>query len=53
MVGEPTGTSAKFASMMRDAVKDYYMERGVPIPDEAITTIPLEGNGTVKDRLAL
>ena len=51
MVGEPTGTSTKFASMMKSAVKEYYAAQGEALNDEAITTIPLEGDGTVSDRL--
>lgn len=51
VVGEPTGTSAKFASMMKSAVKAVYAEQGSPLNDEAIMTIPLEGDGTVQSRL--
>lgn len=51
MVGEPTGTSTKFATMMKSAVKEYYAAQGEPLNDEAITMIPLEGDGTVSDRL--
>jgi hypothetical protein len=50
VVGEPTGTSTKFASMMKAAVLEYYKEMGCALNDEAITAIPLEGDGTVKDR---
>lgn len=49
-MGEPTGTSLKFANMMKASVKAYYEEMGHPLNDEAITAIPLEGDGTVKDR---
>lgn len=35
---------------MKAAVKSYYEEKGSPLHDEAITAIPLEGDGTVKDR---
>lgn len=38
--------------MLRDAVKTYYSEQGHDLNDEAITTIPLEGDGTVSQRLA-
>lgn len=50
-MGEPTGTSTKFATMMKAAVKAYYEEQGCPLNDEAITAIPLEGDGTVAVRL--
>ena len=36
---------------MKSAVKQYYAEQGHPLNDEAITSIALEGAGTVNDRL--
>jgi hypothetical protein len=52
VVGEPTGTSVKFAGMMKAAVMAYYEEQGYPLNEEAVTAIPLEGDGIVNDRLS-
>ena len=49
VIGEPTGTSVKFASMMGAAVKRFFSERGVE--DLRITLMPLEGEGTIESRV--
>ncbi|KAA1066550.1 hypothetical protein PGT21_033503 [Puccinia graminis f. sp. tritici] len=58
VLGKPTGTSTKFASMMDDALRKYLQEN---LPDHAdglinpdfTTMIPLEGDGKVDDRVQL
>ncbi|RXK37481.1 hypothetical protein M231_05202 [Tremella mesenterica] len=49
VIGEPTGTSTKFANMMGQAVKQFFDERGVT--DLRLTLIPLEGEGTIDNRV--
>ncbi|KAF8623316.1 hypothetical protein AX17_007457 [Amanita inopinata Kibby_2008] len=49
VLGEPTGTSSKFANMMVQALEDFQAEHGVQL--EKITRIPLEGEGTIKRRV--
>lgn len=49
LLGEPTGTSPKFASMMETAVKEFMDARGI-LP-EKITCMPLEGEGTIEKRV--
>lgn len=52
MVGEPTGTSTKFCEQMTAAVKKYFhQEHNLEIPDEAITSIPLQWEGKVLERV--
>ncbi|KAG1066077.1 hypothetical protein G6F42_026725 [Rhizopus arrhizus] len=51
MIGEPTGTSIKFCEQMVSGVKLYFeSEHQVTLPDDAITMVPLEGEGKVEDR---
>lgn len=38
---------------MKAAVRAYYAETGCALNEEAVTSIPLEGDGTVKDRTEL
>ncbi|KAH6867890.1 hypothetical protein BKA70DRAFT_387392 [Coprinopsis sp. MPI-PUGE-AT-0042] len=49
MLGEPTGTSSKFANMMEQALHDFEDAHGVQL--EKITKIPLEGEGTISRRV--
>lgn len=52
MIGEPTGTSSKFCEQMAAAVKLYFeSEHQVTLPNDAITLVPLEGEGKVEDRV--
>ncbi|WRT69904.1 uncharacterized protein IL334_006895 [Kwoniella shivajii] len=51
VIGEPTGTSMKFASMMGQAVKQFFDEKGVD--DLRLTLMPLEGEGTIDSRAYL
>lgn len=52
MIGEPTGTSIKFCEQMAASVKLYFKtEHGVTLSDNAITMVPLEGEGKVEDRV--
>ncbi|KDN52558.1 hypothetical protein K437DRAFT_187429 [Tilletiaria anomala UBC 951] len=51
VMGEPTGTSIKFASMMADAVRKHFKDAGKDLNPEAVTVIPLQGDGKVKDRV--
>lgn len=52
MIGEPTGTSSKFCEQMASGVKLYFQtEHGVTLPSNAITMVPLEGEGKVEDRV--
>jgi hypothetical protein len=50
---KPTGTSAKFASMMTTAVQAFVGEHGHPAHKEEIevTSISLEGEGTIDTRV--
>ncbi|KZS95642.1 hypothetical protein SISNIDRAFT_452293, partial [Sistotremastrum niveocremeum HHB9708] len=49
LTGEPTGTSSKFASMMTSSVEAYAEEHGFAL--QKVTTIPLEGEGKIADRV--
>ncbi|ODN80175.1 hypothetical protein L198_07831 [Cryptococcus wingfieldii CBS 7118] len=49
VIGEPTGTSVKFANMMGQAVKQFFDEKGVD--DLRLTLMPLEGEGTIDSRV--
>nr|CAG8552336.1 13458_t:CDS:10 [Entrophospora candida] len=50
LVGEPTGTSQKFCDMMGKALLGYLSQHGIVLPENAITCIPLEGEGTIEKR---
>ncbi|CAG8584643.1 9812_t:CDS:2 [Cetraspora pellucida] len=50
VVGEPTGTSPKFCDMMAKAVLGYLSQHNISLPSDAITCIPLEGEGTIETR---
>lgn len=53
VIGEPTGTSKKFCHQMVAAVKHYFAtEHQLTLPDSILTTIPLEGEGKVEERVA-
>ncbi|TFK64865.1 hypothetical protein BDN72DRAFT_846231 [Pluteus cervinus] len=49
VLGEPTGTSAKFVNMMVQALEDFQEKHGVQF--KKITKIPLEGEGTISRRV--
>ncbi|KAJ6519649.1 hypothetical protein C8R45DRAFT_29227 [Mycena sanguinolenta] len=49
VLGEPTGTSTKFANMMATALEEFQHEYKVSL--EKITRIPLEGEGTIDRRV--
>ncbi|KLO18683.1 hypothetical protein SCHPADRAFT_899478 [Schizopora paradoxa] len=49
MLGEPTGTSSKFANMMAAAVEEFGRKHGHDF--ESITKIPLEGEGKISHRV--
>ncbi|KAI8883087.1 hypothetical protein K501DRAFT_185368 [Backusella circina FSU 941] len=52
VVGEPTGTSAKFCEQMTVAVKTFFKNTyELELPDEAIVSIPLQYEGKVLDRV--
>ena len=52
VVGDPVGTSNKFASMMGTAVSQFFQERyGIVLPEESISLIPLEGEGKILERV--
>ena len=61
LLGEPTGTSPKFAGMMKGAVEAFLREKGVRLDADGevnegeqgtkITCIPLEGEGTIEKRV--
>lgn len=66
VLGKPTGTSAKFASMMDHALRIYLRQQTAPHDDDEddtqqeellnsdfTTLIPLEGEGKVDDRVRL
>ncbi|KAJ3333590.1 hypothetical protein HDU76_006331 [Blyttiomyces sp. JEL0837] len=54
VVGEPVGTSGRFAEKMGQATREFFAKRyGINLPPEAITTIPLEGEGKVEERVDL
>lgn len=50
VLGEPTGTSSKLASMMVSSVERYVEQRGLAL--EKLTSINLEGEGTIARRVA-
>ncbi|KAL0953078.1 hypothetical protein HGRIS_007278 [Hohenbuehelia grisea] len=49
VLGEPTGTSGKFVSMMVQALDEFQEQHNVHL--EKITKIPLEGEGTIDRRV--
>ncbi|CAO1620896.1 unnamed protein product [Sympodiomycopsis kandeliae] len=50
-MGEPTGTSLKFAMEMREAVLRHFSSvDGMELNPEAISMIPLSADGTVQER---
>ncbi|EIW74973.1 hypothetical protein CONPUDRAFT_132566 [Coniophora puteana RWD-64-598 SS2] len=49
VLGEPTGTSAKFTSMMTQALELFQAEHGVRL--DKVTSMPLEGEGTIVKRV--
>ncbi|SNX84987.1 uncharacterized protein MEPE_03696 [Melanopsichium pennsylvanicum] len=51
MIGEPTGTSAKFAAMQTESIRRHFLEAGLELNPEAITAISLQGDGKVADRV--
>lgn len=51
VIGEPTGTSVKFANMMGQAVKQFFAEKGMDESDLRLTLMPLEGEGTIESRV--
>ncbi|KAI8061751.1 hypothetical protein BC940DRAFT_244920 [Gongronella butleri] len=52
IVGEPTGTSAKFCDETAKAIRSYFQtEHGLTLPLECITLIPLQWEGRVMDRV--
>ncbi|KAJ3162104.1 hypothetical protein HDU86_005802 [Geranomyces michiganensis] len=54
VVGEPTGTSSRFAEKMALAVRSYFSEKyAITLGPEAVTLMPLEGEGKVEDRTEL
>ncbi|KAF9511500.1 hypothetical protein BS47DRAFT_1486796 [Hydnum rufescens UP504] len=50
LLGEPTGTSKKFADMMEMAVAQYAQKHGMNL--EKVTKIPLEGEGSIETRVS-
>lgn len=56
VLGKPTGTSTKFATMMNEALRKYLEEalpEGQGLNPDFTTLIPLEGEGKVDDRVQL
>ncbi|KAI9493652.1 hypothetical protein BDB00DRAFT_821992 [Zychaea mexicana] len=52
MIGEPTGTSQKFCKQMMAALEQYLKtEHQLTLSDDAVTVIPLEGEGKVEERI--
>ncbi|ORY34567.1 hypothetical protein BCR39DRAFT_513405 [Naematelia encephala] len=51
VIGEPTGTSQKFASMMGQAVRKFFADKGMNEADLRLTLMPLEGEGTIDGRV--
>lgn len=52
MIGEPTGTSTKFCDQMVLGVTEYFRKvHNLEIPTDSLTTIPLEGEGKVEERV--
>nr|KAJ3423047.1 hypothetical protein HK105_003873 [Polyrhizophydium stewartii] len=54
VVGEPIGTSTHFARKLALACQHFFYDRyGISLPMDAMTIIPLEGEGKVEDRVDL
>ncbi|KAJ3192392.1 hypothetical protein HK101_006629 [Irineochytrium annulatum] len=54
VVGEPTGTSARFAEKMAEACRRFFLRRyGITLRADAVTLMPLEGEGKVEERVDL
>ncbi|KAJ3036181.1 hypothetical protein HK097_003897 [Rhizophlyctis rosea] len=54
VVGEPTGTSVRFAAKMGAAVRQFFQSRyNINLPSDAITLMPLEGEGKVEQRVEI
>ena len=61
LLGEPTGTSPKFARMMKGAIETFLKAKGIRLEGDSegqggeqgvkITCIPLEGEGTIERRV--
>ena len=51
VIGEPTGTSVKFTTMMRQAVCKFFKDHGVDEDKLRLTIMPLEGEGTIDHRV--
>ena len=59
LLGEPTGTSPKFASMMKEAIETFLRAKEIQLECDTegqeqgvkITCIPLEGEGTIERRV--
>lgn len=61
LLGEPTGTSPKFARMMKGAIETFLKAKGIRLEGDSegqggeqgvkITCIPLEGEGTIEKRV--
>ncbi|KAF9472217.1 hypothetical protein BDN70DRAFT_887238 [Pholiota conissans] len=49
VLGEPTGTSTKFANMMEQALRAFEIANDVSF--DKVTKIPLEGDGTIAKRV--
>jgi hypothetical protein len=49
MLGEPTGTSTKFVSMMERALDEFQARHNVKL--DKVTLCPLEGEGTIAARV--
>ncbi|KAF8583529.1 hypothetical protein K439DRAFT_1634370 [Ramaria rubella] len=49
VIGEPTGTSQKFANMLASAVENYFIKHDGTL--EKLTKIVLEGEGTIERRV--
>ncbi|KAH9244717.1 hypothetical protein BSLG_002278 [Batrachochytrium salamandrivorans] len=54
VVGEPTGTSLHFAQKMALACRHFFFDRyGISLPMDAMSIIPLQGEGKVEERVEL
>lgn len=54
VIGEPTGTSQKFSSMMAAAVRQFFRDKGYDeeeVQELRVTEVPLEGEGTIEHRV--
>ncbi len=51
VMGEPTGTSEKLASMGASAIFKHFKDADLDLNPEAVTVIPLSGDGRVADRV--